>query len=450
MKITLIGQDIPMLFPSLLTDLLFTMKSSADVAIEERNPAMQDVLQRYGDTVIRQAGLGNQLTVDNDRSALLRDADCVIYAGDLMAATRFRQDREALSGPEDDPEDPGLTEQARVNGGIGGLLHTLRQGELIHQLTEEMCSCCPKALVITLGQPVARTCQMFRKAGFACWGLGKSPLRGPGGLDGICKKLHAKPEQMDAVIAGLPGFAWLLSLKDKTEQDDLLDVARDAAEADELGRLAHRWLDWYDAIPVGDVTAHAEFLPAQEDYQPEAEPTFGESVEQRKERILYMNTVGEKGLAPAIPKAQPGEGVMAQMLLLSKAPAIRPMQLAISLLCGADLEMPAVTRVNSAGEIKDLPRDAIIEAPLTLRNGVEVPHRLELPERLADICLSVDETHRLAAEAGLGDRSALRECIEIDPALDGLDRLYIQQLVDAMIRIHSDILSLWSEDEEEL
>ena len=46
-----------------------------------------------------------------------------------MAATRFRQDQDALGGVKED--DPGLSDQARVHGGIEGLLHTLRQGEVV-------------------------------------------------------------------------------------------------------------------------------------------------------------------------------------------------------------------------------------------------------------------------------------------------------------------------------
>ena len=69
---------------------------------------------------------------------------------------------------------------------------------------------------------------------------------------------------------------------------------------------------------------------------------------------------------------------------------------------------------------------------------------------LAEICLDVDETNRLAAQAAMGDRTALRECIELDPALEGLDRLYCQQLVDAMIRMHADVITrLNDEDEDE-
>lgn len=429
MKFALIGQDIPALTPTLLADLLFAGKQAAEVWIEEKNQAMQDVLERYGKAIIAKSGLEATLRADGCRADVLRDADCVIYAGDCMAASRFRQDRDALSGTEED--DPGLTDQARVNGGIEGLLHTLRQGENVMTLCESMQESCPHALVINLGQPVARTTAIFEEMGFRCYGLGRTPLKGANGLDSLCKKLHVQEKDVQSTIAGLPGFSFLLGLK--KDGQNLLPRVHQLAHKDELGRLTRRWLDWYDAIAIGDVTDHAEFLPAQEDYIPEEEPAFGESVEQRKERILYMNTVGDKG-------ASDKEGMMAQLLLLSKAPPIRPMQLALALLRGDSLTMDGVTRRNN-GELPQLAKCAIIEARLTLQKGSACPHATALPAPLAEICGEIDETNRLAARAAMGDRSALRECIEIDPALSGLDRLYCQELVDKMIQLHDDVIT---------
>ncbi len=443
MKIALIGQDIPTLLPTLLTDLLFVGKQSAEVALEEKNAAMQDVLSRYGEAVIRDAqrrypGLNASISVTGSRREVLADADCIIYAGDCMAASRFRMDREALSGVEED--DPGLLEQARVNGGIGGLLHTLRQGEMVLDLCDAMQENCPDALVINLGQPVARTTAMFRNAGFRAFGLGRTPLRGANGLDSLTKKLSCKESDVKALIAGLPGFSFLLGLEDANTGDDLLPLLEDLAEEEQLGRLTRRWLDWYQAIAVGDVTDHAEWLPAQDDYIPDAEPEFGEGVERRKERILWMNTVGDQG-------AQEREGQMAQLLLLSKAPPIRPMQLALALLRGDDCDIPAVTRVND-GELPQLKKSAMIEAELTQRGGRIVPHGTVLPAPLAEICGEIDETNRLAALAAAGDHSALRECIEVDPALAGLDRLYVQDVVDKMIELHSDVISRLNDEYE--
>lgn len=430
MKFALIGQDIPMLLPTLLADLLFAGNEGADTAVYENNPAMQGVLQGYMDAIYQKRGLGGRALVSEDLPQVLEEADCVIYAGDCMPASRFRMDRDALAGTSE--EDPGLSDQARVNGGLGGLMHALRGGNKVLDLCEEMTYACPDALVMNLAQPMGRICAVFADAGFRCYGLGPTPLRGANGLEGLCHALHRKPATVTADIAGLPGFAFLLALGDAATGADLLPAAEEIARKGDLGRLARRWLDWYGALPMGKVTDHAEFLPAQPDFIPEAEPTFGESVEQRKERILHMNTIASKG-------ADSREGMMAQLVLLSKAPAQRPVQLALALLRGTDLRMAAVTRRNR-GVLPQLENHAIIEAELTLRAGEDVSPVRRVPEALADTLRAVDETNRLVARAAAGDRGALREAIETDPALDGLDRLYLQDVADKLIELHRDVL----------
>ncbi len=431
MKFALIGQDVPTLLPTLLTDLFFAGKeSAADVAVEEKNPAMQEVLQGYGDAIYRKAGAAGRFLVTGERDGVLSGADCVLYAGDCQAASRFAMDRAALESGVDG--DPGLTDQARVNGGIGGLLHTLRAGQEVRALCDAMEKCCPEALVINLGQPVARTTELFLRRGFRCFALGRTPLKGANGLDTMLRRLKVKPDTAVATIAGLPGFAFLLELKKKKTGEDLLEKLKKAAEKNELGTLSRRWLSWWDALPAGDVTDHAEFLPEEPDYMPEERPEFGESVEKRKERILYMNTVREQG-------ADAREGAMAQLLLLSKAPPIRPMRLALALLRRESAALPAVTHVNR-GEIPQLPPEAIVETELCLREGEIVPHGLNLPGALADIMAEVDESNRLAASAAEGDREALRLCVETDPALGGLDRLYCLDVVNSLVEMHRDVL----------
>ena len=430
MKIALIGQDVPTLLPALLTDLLFAgAEANAEVTAEEGNPAMQELLQGYGEKIFAKAGKGGAFQVFSEREKVLDGADCVIYAGDCQAASRFFQDRNALGS--DDEDNPGLTDQARVNGGIEGLLHALRAGEMILKLCDDMDSACPKALVINLGQPVARTTEVFEARGYRCYGLGRTPMRGANGIDTYAKRLQIKPENVQAVTAGLPGFAFLTEMKDG--KTDLLNKLKKAADNGELGSLARRWLGWWDAIPVGDVTDHAEFLPAQEGFIPDERPEFGETVEKRKERILYMNTVREQG-------ADSREGAMAQLLLLSKVPPVRPMKLALALLRKETAEIPAVARKNN-GVLPQLPKDAIIETALVLKDGKDETPAIRVPEALADILGEVDNANRLAAKAAFGDREALRECVETDPALDGLDRLYVLDVVEALIEMHKDVLT---------
>ncbi len=424
-----------MLLPTLLTDLLFAgAESDAEIVLEEGNGAMADLAVRYGEAVIRKAGRGGRIRATADRHDALSGADCVLYAGDPQAASRFAMDRNAL-GSDDETENPGLTDQARVNGGIGGLLHAMRAGREVFRLCDGMDEACPDALVINLGQPVARTTAMFINRGYRCYGLGRTPLRGANGLDAIRKWLHLPGETGKAVIAGLPGFAFLLEME-ANGQDQMPKIRRGVKNG-EMGNLSRRWFAWWNAVPVGDVTDHAEYLPAQPDFIPEEHPSFGETVERRKERILYMNTVASAG-------AEDREGAMAQLLLLSKAPPIRPIQLALAVLRKESVSLPAIVRRNGT-ELPQLSPDAVIEAELTLKEGSECPHGQRMPEELAEIMREIDEANRLAARAAAGDREALREYVETDPALGGLDRLYCMEVTKALIRLHGDLLEDWQE-----
>ena len=267
---------------------------------------------------------------------------------------------------------------------------------------------------------------MFLDRGYRCLGMGRTPMKGANGAETYAKRLQIKPENLHVTTAGLPGFAFLTEIRDG--KADLLPKLKKAAEQNELGSLSRRWLGWWDAVPAGDVTDHAEFLPAQPDFIPEEKPEFGESVERRKERILYMNTVREQG-------AEAREGAMAQLLLLSKAPPIRPMRLALAVLRKETAEIPAVTRRNGR-EMIQLPADAVIETTLYLKNGEEQTREIRVPEALAEVMWEIDEANRLAAKAAEGDTGALREYVETDPALGGLDRLYCFDVVQALKRMH--------------
>ncbi|MBQ8161296.1 MAG: hypothetical protein IJ083_11145 [Clostridia bacterium] len=439
MKLALVGQDIPSYLPSMLTDLLQVGHEPATVCLEEKNGAMQDLLLRYGRVCFDKANLGGAMHVWPDRREVLRDADVVIYAGDQMASSRFKQDREALMGASED--DPGLVDQARANGGIGGLLHALRQGSQILPLVQAMREVCPKARVITLGQPVARTAYLFHFLGFETYGLAKSVLRGPSGVDGIAGKLGLELSDLDLLSCGLPEFAFMYSANRVKDGADIKDRIEAMASEGELGRLCRRWYRQYEAVAVGSVTDHAAFMEAQEDYEPEADPQLSESVEHRKNRILHMNTAGEKGLSDP-------DGMIAQLSLLTRTSPLRPVQLALALVRGEDLMMDGVTHIN-AGDLLGLPRDSMVETRLVLHKGQMVPQKLRLSPEITDLMCEIDEANRWAAHAATGDRSALREYVETDPALAGLDRLYLMDVVNALIRMHEDILTQFSQDEDE-
>ena len=77
---------------------------------------------------------------------------------------------------------------------------------------------------------------------------------------------------------------------------------------------------------------------------------------------------------------------------------------------------------------------ALIDGTLLIDPGPQVP------DALAETMAEIDAANRLAAKAAEGDSSALREYVETDPALGGLDRIYCMDVVDALLRLHSDML----------
>ena len=440
MKLAFIGQDIAPLLPSFLTDMYQAGKAEGDLIVEEKNDAMASVLEKYGQACLKHSGLRGIFPVSRTREEVLEGADCVIYAGDMMASSRFRQDREALAGT--DEEAPGLTDQARVNGGIGGLLHTLRQGSAILPLCESMQKKSPHALVLSLGQPVARTTELFTLHGFDTYGFGNSARRGPGGIYGMARALDLNITDVEAQWYGLPGFQFLTRFRNLHTGEDLMDRIQALVEEERFGRLPRRWLREYNAVSVGSGPEHAEWMPAQDDFTPDPNPQLSESVEHRKNRILNMNLVAQHGL-------EHPDGQIAQLTLLTRTPSERPVALALALLGKKDCTIQGVTMPNH-GDLPGVRTNSMIEAPLCLVNGVRTKTTCTFSPELTDLMNDIAYTSHLAALAAMGDRSSLRECIELDPALDGLDRLYLQDVVSAMIRMHSDILFQYDDQDEDL
>ena len=101
MKFALIGQDIPMLLPTLLADLLFAGNEGADTAVYENNPAMQGVLQGYMDAIYQKRGLGGRALVSEDLPQVLEEAELLeIFqwsGADLECRDKLGRIREELA-----------------------------------------------------------------------------------------------------------------------------------------------------------------------------------------------------------------------------------------------------------------------------------------------------------------------------------------------------------------
>jgi len=421
MKITLVGSQTAQWLPSLAADLFFANKVNCEIWLYEGNGTLGKLAQDYLSGLIAHGKAKASAHFTSDLEEALTGADAVIYADECQNASRFFNDREALKSP--DENDAGLTDQARPWAGLEGLLMTLRVGSKALKLCEVMKTVCPHAVVINLSKPLSQLTALFHQQGFTAYGLDGSHLKGPDGIEGLCRAM--KKNRLTFQSAGLNGFAFLVQLTG--DQADLIHKAQTAVKHGDWGELKKRWLDWYGMIPLG--ADHGQYLPAQPDWQPDEEPQLSESVERRKERILQMNTVVNKGAASR-------EGTMAQVTLLSQVAPARPGQLVAALFTDGAITLPAVVQKNGR-RIPQLSPNAVIEASFTPR-GENPP--ILFTQEAAAIMEEIADIHLLSARAATGDREALRDVIETDPALSGLDRLYCLDVVEALIRMNEDVL----------
>lgn len=411
MKIALIGNQIPSLLPGFLADLYYATKAGGTLALHEPNEVLRLLLEDYACKVIAQSKVAGSLVASGDKAAVLKNADVVIFADSAQNASRFEMDKEALSG---DKGGEGLRNQARLHDGIEGLLFTLRTGEKVLQLVEAMRRQCPDATVLNLSEPLSQTTALFHLEGFNCYAFGADALRGQNGVEGLCHLIKKKQSLLTYEVAGLYRFAWLMQLQgDK----DLMPLAQKVVKQGKMGADKALFCSWYDAVPIGE--GHGESLPENEAFSPDESPVFSESIERRKERIVCMNAVVQKGLDST-------EGKLSHLKLLRDVSALRPIK--------GYLEQSGIVIRQNNGSIAALPREAIIQA-----QWHQSP--LWLADTVLDITLDVANGQLLCAQAARGGTEQLREYIETAPPLAGLDRLYLQSLVKNMIALHQDVLS---------
>ena len=313
MKFALIGQDIPMLLPTLLADLLFAGNEGADTAVYENNPAMQGVLQGYMDAIYQKRGLGGRALVSEDLPQVLEEADCVIYAGDCMPASRFRMDRDALAGPSE--EDPGLPRpgackrrprraDARPAGRQQGS-RPVRGNDL----------CLPRRPGDEPGPAHGAHLRGICGRGLPLlWPGAHAPAGGqrPGG-----SVPRPAPQARHGHGSGHRGPAGASPLRFPCGTPP---PAPTCSPRRRKSPARATWAAWPGAGCIGtgrcpwarSPTTRSSCLPSRTS-SPRRNPTFGESVEQRKERILHMNTIASKG-------ADSREGMMAQLVLLFEGP----------------------------------------------------------------------------------------------------------------------------------
>ena len=356
-------------------------------------------------------------------------ADAVIFCADFLDEEAWKQDLKAL-------DEVGLGKQARLRGGIGGAMQTMRVLDFITDLATQMSEECPDAPLIICdsgsgGIQLARACECAQRF------CGVRTL----GMSGVTEQtqkrlalyLGIKEEDMRITCAGLNNFSWVARMTDK-QGHDLIARCKKEMKEDPREELSAQYIDWYDAIPAGERVMLYELL-GDTDLSPRKTVLLSgvglADFELRKRNLALLTVHG-----PLTPKGAEAWG----QIRTSGLKSVHPIEV-LRALWGEGSCTVANLNMPCDGAVDGVAPGRFVECPAEIGpDGVRGIHT-ELPIELEDLMGQLSLCNVLYAEAAAsGSRAALREAMEIDPALSGIDLLYTEGVLSDMMEAQKEKL----------
>lgn len=422
MKVALVGAGSFVFSLSTLSDFLFDHRiHGSEIALVDPNTEALDIMSGAAKAMARDAGVEVRISSFTEREKALEDCDFVILSAEVQGARRWEMDRSVLVAA-------GMPDQARENGGMGGLLKSFRQCTLAVNVARDMERLCPEAWLLVTSNPLPRVVSAvhqftsIRPAGFcnAAWG-------GYGGYHWLANVLQRRPEDLDVVVAGLNHFSWVLGVSDRNTGEDLRprleEIIRAGADGD--FRVLADWLERYGAVGVSGEHHMGEMLA----YDPrlhyhDTPPFHGDEAERQDYAAKLVAAAEEAADWDALLEHRSWE---------------RPADVAVALNRKQEAQFDMLNLVNN-GSIRELEPERIVEVPAVAGagelKGVRVP---QLPEPLAHLLRQVSNVIELSARAAIeGNWDLARQVIDIDPAIDR--KKDAQAVLEEMVKLHSDLL----------
>lgn len=463
MKIVILGAGAYELAPALLDDLFVQTHTVCDLWLVDDSLDVAELTARAAQALAKAAAVPARFFYTANPRKALSGADYVLWCRDARDPQAFLRDQKALDAI-------GLGKQARPLGGIAGAMNALREGGRLMDLCEQMQRECPEAVLIVASGPVARLCEVAQRfGGIRALGLSPAPYEAAARFQAL---LGAK-DAPEVVAAGTEGFSWALSVQtdgvqrlEDVKQRLLLDAAafrerekerrqqeaerqqakeQDArlsfddllkapAKEERPDLISAQYVDWYDAVPAtGGEWQLLQDTPESPRLTALPLP-YGEADQELRLRRLAA-------LAVHGPLKEEGRSAFAAMLRTGGP--LRPMRLVHALSGRTDaLYVPGLVRPCD-GSIPCVADGRFIQVPAAVsESGVLTEPMPPFPLALEELLDRVTEANLLYAQAAAcGDRVALREALEADPATDGIDLLYALDTVDDLIEQNSDTLT---------
>jgi alpha-galactosidase len=450
-KITVIGAGSASFGENTLAALMRSKKlRGSHLALVDINTQSLDTVHRLANRLNKEWDSNITISAHTNHKDALEDTDFVVSA--IEVGPR----EELWKSDYDITLKYGVHQPYAENGGPGGFIHAARNITPLMKIVRNMEQACPDAWFVNFTNPMARICDAVNRhskikvvglchqiyAGYGMVGVALAKDLGiqvPEGLEGMHADIMQHPLQqivvrqavqlIDLRAAGTNHFTWIMSVYDKRTGEDLYPLLRKRFfELDEkFEPLTRRIFRDFGLFPVPGDTHLCEYLPWMSD--PVTKPWDKFNI--RLYDWKMMASLRDFSLDRLNEMANGNMSIDG----LLEADSEGALEMIENISCAGNHYHLAANLPN-AGQIANLPHNAIVETPIMVDGaGIHPIHVGELPEAVAELCRRELIAAQLGVDAAVeGDYEKALQCLLLDPVIHDLDSAKI--ILDDYLKIY--------------
>ena len=437
-KITVIGAGSASFGENTLAAIMRSKKlHGSHLALVDRNAQSLDIVHRLANRLNKEWSAGFTI------NAYTNHKDALDGANFVVSAIEVGPREELWKSDYDITLKYGVHQPYAENGGPGGFIHAARNIMPLMEIVRDMEHACPDAWFINFTNPMVRICDAVNRhskikvvglchqiyAGYGMVGVALAKELGiqvPAGLEGMHADVMQHPLQhevksqavalLDIRAAGTNHFTWIMSVHDKRTGEDLYPLLRKRFfELDEkFEPLTRRIFHDFGIFPVPGDTHLCEYLPWMSD--PVTKPWDKFNI--RLYNWELMASLRDFSLDRLNEMANGNMSVVGLLDTDSEG----ALEMIENITCAGNHYHLAANLPN-AGQIANLPIDAIVETPVMVDGaGIHPVHMGILPEAVAELCRRELMTVQLGVDAAVeGSYEKALQCLLLDPMIHDLD-----------------------------
>jgi len=433
-KIVLVGAGSAMFTRGLVADLIRS-GMEADLALVDTAPESLEVAEKLCRKMIEARKSGIRLAASVDRREVLPGATAVICTVGVGGRRAWEQDviiprKYGIYAPVGDTVMPGGTSRA------------LRMIPAMVAIAEDVLDLAPETLFVNYGNPMTPVCRAIRKATGApvvglCIGV-----HGVGKY--LAKVLDADPKELHYSAVGINHLTWFVEarLRDKDVMPRLLEIARqrtEGAAAQAEGAATDNPFSWrlcqlFGAFPAVFDRHVVEFFPQFFHDGKYLGKTMGVDTFSVEGTIEHGDKIFSEMRETALSPDPLSDGFFDQI----SGEHEQAIQILRSLRSG-ERNVYSVNLPN-AGQVPDLPTDAVLESPALTDGGRLRPlgQRPLSPAIAGTLATRLQWTETVVEAALEGSRDKFIQALIIDGWVTSLDTA--TQLADELLEAQAEYL----------